>query len=698
MNSKLATVLERFDGLTETTSGIAWQARCPAHDDTTPSLSIKFENDKILFFCHGACTQQEVMEAAGLKWQDLFLNGKPRRKISAVYDYQDDAGKLIYQIVRYEPKDFRARRPDGEGGWLNNLHGIRRVPYRLPKIITSPRVIITEGEKDADTGNDLGFAASCNPGGAGKWRDEYSEFFRDKHVRIIPDNDEPGEKHARQVACALFTIAKSIKVVRLPKGKDLTEWHDLGGKRGDLIKLINSTAFVAAEEIESWRTVDASVAAKAANISYMDSHQTWPQRPDQAFYGLAGDVVQRIEPHSEADPVAILAQFLVAFGNAIGRKARFPVEADYHYPNLFAVLIGPTSKGRKGTALGHARRLFTDACPDWDTNCVQSGLASGEGLIYAVRDPELVPGRQRKDGKVLNNDDDGRVKVGDAGVEDKRLWVVESEFAQPLKLMGREGNILSTVIRQAWDTGDLRTLTKNSPTKATGAHISIVGHITVEELRRYLSQTEQANGFGNRFLWLCSRRSKSLPDGGRVPENDLAPLAKRLAKAVTFASARREMARSNDAKKMWHEIYDELSEGKPGLLGALTGRAEAQVTRLSMVYALLDCSTTIELRHLQAALGIWKYVEASVLYTFGEPVGEAMADKIIGALKQSPGGLSRTAISNIFARHKSTAQIQNALDVLQGSGQIRREVSTTDGRSEERWIIAVGGQTVTNSA
>jgi hypothetical protein len=415
----------------------------------------------------------------------------------------------------------------------------------------------------------------------------------------------------------------------------------------------------------------------------------WPERPkDEAFQGLAGEIVSVIEPHSEADPVALLVQLLVAFGSAAGRRAHFRVEADRHHANLFAVLIGQTSKGRKGTSLGQARNLLRQVDPEWDGKCVQSGLSSGEGLIFAVRDAVCRVARPSKKGTIFNND--GNVTVVDAGVEDKRLLVVEPEFAQCLKVMSREGNILSTVMRQGWDSGDLRTLTKNSPTKATGAHISLIGHVTESELRRYLSETEQANGFGNRFLWVCSRRSKLLPEGGQVPEGELAPLVKRLSSAVEFAQGQREIERSDQAKKLWHSIYESLSEGKSGLLGALCGRGEAQVTRLAMIYALLDRSGTIMRKHLQAALAVWNYVEESVRYTFGDPVGNATADTILTALRFEPEGLSRTDISNLFSRHRNAAEITRALDQLQKLGHVCVVESKTDGRYEQRWF-ANGG-------
>src|SRR5262249_13636582 len=156
---------------------------------------------------------------------------------------------------------------------------------------------------------------------------------------------------------------------------------------------------------------------------------------------------------------------------------------------------------------------------------------------------------------------------------------VETEFAGLLKVSTREGNSVSAVIRQAWDTGTLRTIPKNRPVKATGAHISIIGHITPDELTRYLSATDALNGFGNRFLWVCSRRSKYLPITKAQPITQ--SLISRLRMTIDQARQRDIVICDSDCERLWENVYPELTEGKPGIVGALTDRAESQVRRLS---------------------------------------------------------------------------------------------------------------------
>lgn len=199
--------------------------------------------------------------------------------------------------------------------------------------------------------------------------------------------------------------------------------------------------------------------------------------------------------------------------------------------------------------------------------------------------------------------------------------------------MGRDGNTLSAVIRQAWDSGNLRTMTKNSPAEATGAHISIIGHITKGELCRLMEATEASNGFCNRFLWPCVRRSKVLPEGGHFDEAALAPIILRLHAAVQFGREAQEIKRNDSAREVWRAIYSELSEGKPGLLGSVVSRGEAQVMRLACLYALQDMSYVVTPDHLTAALALWEYCESSAKYIFGERLGDPIADEILKALR-----------------------------------------------------------------
>ena len=405
----------------------------------------------------------------------------------------------------------------------------------------------------------------------------------------------------------------------------------------------------------------------------------FPELHEAARYGLAGEIVAALEPHTEAHPFALLSQLLAFFGNAIGRNAHWFAEATRHALILFVILVGETSRGRKGTSEEHIRRLFTSIDPDWVSDRVVSGLSSGEGLIWHVRDPVY---------KVESNEILRERKLVDAGIEDKRLLVVEHEFASVLKVLKREGNTLSPVIRNAWDRGALSTLTKKDPNKATDAHVSIVGHITQQELLTHFSEVEAANGFGNRFLWGCVRRSKELAEGGDLDElkRQVDPLIEPLQAAIRFSkNLHSPIYRDGATRENWKDLYSHLTRPYPGFFGAMTARAEAQVMRLASIYALLDQSMTVHDDHLGAAYAFWKYCEDSCRYIFGDSVGDPVADTIQAALRERPEGMTRSQIrSELFQRNKSAQDIDRALKLLETCGLIVVISEKTKGRPAER--------------
>jgi hypothetical protein len=419
-----------------------------------------------------------------------------------------------------------------------------------------------------------------------------------------------------------------------------------------------------------------------------------------AFHGLAGKIVRRISPHTEADEAALLIQTLTMFGSVIGCEAHAMADGSRHGMNLFSVTVGETSKSRKGTSLAHVLRIFRRVDENWARDCIGKGLSSGEGIIWAVRDPikktfsvrkpEKKAKRKKAVAKVTAEAECGlRTVIKDAGVDDKRLCVIEEEFAQVLKVMSREGNTLSPVIRCAWDDGNLRSMTKNSPARATGAHVSIIAHITRAELPRLLTETESANGFANRFPFVAVRRSKVLPEGGDISSENLNDLVMELHKAVEFARNAGEITRSNEARELWARVYPALSAGKPGLLGAIVARAEAQVLRLSVIYALLDCSTKVEVEHLRAALALWRYCEDSARWIFQTRTGNRLADQILAALKVAgEKGLPKwQIITDVCNRNSTKFEIDEALRALHSQRLAVRKEKKTRTKPAECWFF-----------
>jgi hypothetical protein len=214
-------------------------AKCPAHDDHNPSLSIREVDGKILLHCHAGCAQQDVIDALKARglWQPEHTQNS---QIVATYDYTDENGNLLYQVVRYEPKDFKQRRPDGRGGWTWRK-GTRQVLYHLPEVLEAPIVFVVEGERDVETLRDYGFVATTNAGGAkAHWAPQFTEALRGREVILIPDNDAPGRKRVLNIARALLGRVARLVVLELEGGsKDITEWFGQGHSELELIALLD---------------------------------------------------------------------------------------------------------------------------------------------------------------------------------------------------------------------------------------------------------------------------------------------------------------------------------------------------------------------------------------------------------------------------------------------------------------------------
>lgn len=242
-------------------SGGEWTACCPAHDDSTPSLSVKEgTNRTVLLHCFAGCTTLQVVTALGLTMRDLFVDDTSRpgpkpHGPGAEYAYRDETGAMLFRVVRGSGEEgvprFYQQSADGSGGWKKGqgaMKGVRRVLYRLPQLLAadpSDPVFVCEGEKDADNLAQFGVVTTTNPGGAGKWGDcekkgdsRFSEPLRGRSIVILPDNDDVGRKHAKDVATRLGAVAASIRVVKLPglpvKG-DVSDWIRSGGTSEDLL-------------------------------------------------------------------------------------------------------------------------------------------------------------------------------------------------------------------------------------------------------------------------------------------------------------------------------------------------------------------------------------------------------------------------------------------------------------------------------
>lgn len=310
------------------------------------------------------------------------------------------------------------------------------------------------------------------------------------------------------------------------------------------------------------------------------------------------------------------------------------------------------------------QRLIAGADPAITARTL-TGLSSGEGLIWSVRD---------RDGQ-------------DPGAADRRLLVIEPEFASVLKNLSRDISTLSPTLRCAWDGRPLAILTRTAPARATDAHISVIGHITATELRHHVNPVELANGLLNRFLLLGCRRVRLLPEGGDPDPLARSGLDRRLARTLTSAQRAGQIRLGDPARHAWSDAYQRLAEPQPGIAGQIAARAEAHTIRLALIYALLDnASREILPAHLTAALALWDYAQRSAVWALERSTGDPLAEQIHAALQHAlPDGLTRTQLRDLLHRNPATAQLDQALAALAHDAKITSQRVLTSGRPAELW-------------
>jgi len=419
-----------------------------------------------------------------------------------------------------------------------------------------------------------------------------------------------------------------------------------------------------------------------------------PSLDDRALHGPAGRFVEAVLPETEAAAGPLLLQYLTLFGNAIDHRAHFRAGADEHYTNLYTLVVGPTSSGAKGTSYGFAKDVVLSAADqEWSEYCIASGLSTAEGLIYRVRDPvydEAGPKESSSRNGVK------KITLGetvDKGVSDKRLMVIEREFSSVLRRSNNRESTLSAQLRNAWDGDVLGTLTRNNSMQAHKAHISLIGHITPEELTRDFDKTELFNGFLNRVLVVWSERSKLLPSGGRLDSQVRAGLVRETRDAIAFArNVRSEVRRTDEAEQLWEQLYPELTNDLPGLLGVAAARRHTHVMKLALLFALLDRRAEIDVEHLEAGLAAWKYCEDSLVALFGTSSGDKLADKLLAVLRDAaPEALSMKQIHMATNNNYSADRVHEALKTLDKHKLISR-APTPKGTRAERWRATTKGE------
>ena len=356
------------------------------------------------------------------------------------FPVHDHAGDVV--AVHYRLKD---------GSWRYYPQGTKVSPLVIGELIAGDPVHVFESPWDCLAFMDISGERSgvIITRGASNGAPAASLISETSNVYVWTQNDQAGEKWQ----CDIRANTKAaVKRAQIPAPhKDLNDWIRADATVEDLLAVLsNSEPIPQAKKV----TIN-SLNSRLLPFELLDDYP--PPLGAAAFHGLPGEIIRRIEPHTEADPIALLFQLVTAFGNLIGHDQYIVADGAPHYLNLYGVLVGQSSKGRKGTSWNHIANLMERVDPEWRQNRISNGLSSGEGFIWAVRDPIEESKPIREKGRCTG---EYETYIANHGEADRRLLVIESEFANVLKVMTREGNTLSPVIRLAWDCGDLKTMVR----------------------------------------------------------------------------------------------------------------------------------------------------------------------------------------------------------------------------------------------
>lgn len=624
--------------------------------------------------------------------------------------YFNSFGELMFCTARFDLPSGKVVLPQCYGSignshrqWLWKSLLNKRPLYGLQKLHSLPDapVLLVEGEKTAEAAQDLlpEYAVITWSGGCNAIHKSDFSPLSGKNVIIWPDNDKPGFEATKALCATLAGKSGSIRIVSpaasLPEAWDLADaipvWLDI---RQCLLDALSPEAFLR----EAGKRFSGSPASIETQERPDENEEfdirEWPTFSFDACPGILGDFVSLATRDSEADPAAVCITALVRFcaevyGYAPQKGPHILVGETIHPPRLFAVICGNSSKARKGTSRHPVAKLFSrglcrpEELREWrlPIPAKESGgpLSTGEGLAFHSRDlSEAEIERLQK-----QNPDEVLPDKGD-----KRLIIMDEEFASGLACTKREGNTLSMGIRCFWDSGDYSPLTKNNPITVKGAHINIITHITIRELAVSLGEVQAFNGFGNRFLWICARRSKLVALPSQMPENELGPIQRELWRIIATVQKYGMVKMSPACLEYWKKIYADLSREHGGLVGSIINRAEAQTIRLALAYALLDGKNIIEEPHLRAALAMWRYAEASAFYIFADKSADPLEVKIVEALKNGP--LTATELSALLCRNIPKERLQPLLQQMEARQLI--SVRKEKGCGRPKQIIALIAQ------
>lgn len=578
------------------------------------------------------------------------------------------------------------------GGGNIICYGVWQISYFWSR---QPLLVLVEGETDCWTLWHHGINALGVPGHGmvGKLRREDVAGFDE--IYYVREPGIGGDSFAVGVSARLKALGFSGALYELSLGedKDPSDLHiRLNGDTTEFIKYFGAK-MLAAKRIEfADKKPEPATAAKkrlspTANgektpVKFLEVEEeelgegffsTYPiEMAQEAYHGLAGEYVLLVEKETEADPSAILTQLLVSFGSSCGRGPFIEVGATRQCTNEFLLLVGATGDGKKGTSLSWVSHLFGEVDNEWMTNRCMHGISSGQGIIKRVRDAGE------------NND---------IGVSDKRLLILLQEGSRIFKSAKLETSITSEVLRQLWESGNVDDPTKNSPIRATNAHVSLIAHMTPREIESCIDAVSKENGLMNRFLFCACRRQRFLSSGGKIPHMNgtIDRMRDALAFAVSIGGQR--FYRTSEAEEFWCEhggMYESLETKRAGTVGSILSRASTHSLRLALIYALLDKSLVITLDHLQAAKAVVEYSERSARWVFGSSKDDEACDKLYRFIvSKREAGSNFGEFYKVFSNKKTSREVAKIVQALVQDGLVIPGKIARYGRQALPWIATV---------
>lgn len=607
------------------------QVVCPFHSDNDPSLSVNIKTG--LFKCFGCKESGDVFhfyqKTSGFDFKtalermadDLGIkkNGKGLGSILNTYTYQDIEGNTVFEVVRFENKEIRLRRPDGNGGWIWNIRGLSPLPYNLQGIESAKTVFICEGEKDANTLIDLGLTATTNSNGAGNWKRELNPFFQGKDVVLLPDNDEPGREHAETVAHELAGIASSIKIVELPglahKG-DVTDFiNGLEGsdkrKRMRLMLIVQNTAV--------WEP-------SADTLEDEEDEEDEPTElyepfPEDIMSGLGGDFAEAQAECVEAPKHFIYMSFITALGSLISGRATINRSLNIQ-PRLYTLILGETAEGRKSTAMGIVTAFFENAlgeAEDGHLN-VSWGFGSGEGLQKRLE-------------------------------EDNHLLLCLDEFKSFVSKATIRNSVLLPCVTQLFERNNYENQTKTTKVSIQDAHFSMLAASTIDTYESTWDASFSDIGFLNRLFLVVGSSERKFAFPMALDHADEVRFKARLRQMVKLVHGNGGLvlAFEEDAKERHRAWYHEREAS------IYSRRLNVYALRLMILLAINDNKRMIDLETVEKAITLcdWQLSIRKALSPVDADNAMAAMEEKIRRLLSSKGAMTKRELRQYVHAERS---------------------------------------------